>query len=142
MCLRHRSHTDLLFAKPLELVRMHCLPYAVQQSYTQMELSVYYLSEFIHVPRAAEMQVSAKPFKLPLQCRCSSERLNQDKDLSAGDEESRNIPADKAERVAAVSEVCDVCIVQRHQHTDAVTRASSMSLSTIRFTSLCGTSFN
>jgi hypothetical protein len=61
MCLRHRSHTDLLFSKPLELICKHCLPYAVQQSYKQMESSVYssYTSEYVHLPSAAEMAVSA-----------------------------------------------------------------------------------
>ena len=58
MRLKHRSHTDLLFTKPLELIRKHCLPYAVQQSYEQMESSVYYLAEFVHLPSAAEKQVS------------------------------------------------------------------------------------
>ena len=59
MRLKHRSQTDLLFTKPLELVRKHCLPYAVQQSYEQMEFSVYYLAEFVHLPCAAETRVRA-----------------------------------------------------------------------------------
>jgi hypothetical protein len=59
MRLRHHSHTDLLFAKSLELTHKHCLPYAVQQLYMQMESFVYYNAENVYLPRAAELRVSA-----------------------------------------------------------------------------------
>jgi hypothetical protein len=46
---------DLLFSRPLDLLRAHCLPFAVQKSYEQMESSVFYLAQPIaHVPESGD----------------------------------------------------------------------------------------
>jgi hypothetical protein len=63
--LKHPSHNDVLFSKPLDLIRTHCLPYAVQESYKQMESLVYYQAECLHLPRAFGSWVSrSSPFVL------------------------------------------------------------------------------
>src|ERR1700690_3937 len=38
----HLSQTDLLFSKPLKLLRTYCVPFAVQKSFDQMQSSVFY----------------------------------------------------------------------------------------------------
>lgn len=48
---RHPGQTDLLFSRPLDLLRSHCVPFAVQKSYKQMESSVFYCAHPItHLP--------------------------------------------------------------------------------------------
>jgi hypothetical protein len=48
--LRHPSQTDVLFAKPLALLRSHCVAYTVHKSYGEMEFSVFYLGRrFLHL---------------------------------------------------------------------------------------------
>ncbi|KAF8319136.1 hypothetical protein DL93DRAFT_2054055 [Clavulina sp. PMI_390] len=56
--LRNRQHlrtvhpkgVDLVFEAPLELLRVHMEPYAITQSYAQMERSNYYDAELIPLP--------------------------------------------------------------------------------------------
>ena len=63
--LRHPSHNDILFSKPLDLIRTHCLLYAVQESYKEMESSLYYQAECLHLPHAFDSWVSgSSPFVL------------------------------------------------------------------------------
>ena len=54
---KHPSHTDVLFTRPLGLIREHCVPFAVQQSYQQMESSVYYVAESCRLPPGTESWV-------------------------------------------------------------------------------------
>ena len=47
--LRHPTQTDTLFELPLKLLRDHCMPYAVQKSYDEMENSVFYMAERVNL---------------------------------------------------------------------------------------------
>ena len=44
----------MLFSRLIELLRSHCLPFAVQKSYEQMEGSVFYLVQPVSHPAQSD----------------------------------------------------------------------------------------
>lgn len=55
---RHKHDGDIkqVFPGPLEMIRQYCGPFALQTSYRQMQLSMYYLFEVMQKPQGREAQ--------------------------------------------------------------------------------------
>ena len=55
---RHKHDGDIeqVFPGPLAMLRQYCGPFALQTSYRQMQLSMYYLFEVLQKPQGREAQ--------------------------------------------------------------------------------------